>query len=68
MELTTFGARFCEARVWYIFEQLADPADFDAQYYLPYAQGNNLTRRMPLWVKPKAPVTRADVHRLLSSK
>ena len=66
--VTPTGARFCEARVWYVFQQLADPADFDAQYYLPYAQGNNLTRRMPLWVRPKAKVSRADVHRLLSSK
>ena len=50
--VTPTGARFCEARVWYIFQQLAEPTDFDAEYYLPYAQGFNLTRRMPLWVRP----------------
>ena len=66
--VTTFGARFCEARVWYIFQQLADPADFNASYYLPYAQGFNLTRRMPLWVRPRRKLARADVHALLSSK
>ena len=51
--VTPTGARFCEARVWYIFQQLAEPTDFDAEYYLPYAQGFNLTRRMPLWVRPR---------------
>ena len=33
--VTPTGARFCEARVWYIFHQLAEPTDFDAEYYLP---------------------------------
>ena len=33
--VTPTGARFCEARVWYIFQQLAEPTDFDAEYYLP---------------------------------
>jgi len=62
------GARFCEARVWYIFSQLADPKDFDSEYYLSYVQGFNLTRRMPLWVRPKRPLTRGDLHTLLGSK
>mmetsp|Transcript_27453 Transcript_27453/g.80438 ORF Transcript_27453/g.80438 Transcript_27453/m.80438 type:complete len:498 (+) Transcript_27453:50-1543(+) len=43
--VTPTGARFCEARVWFIFASLADPEDFDADFYLPYAQGFNLTRR-----------------------
>ena len=30
--VTPTGARFCEARVWYIFSQIADPADFDAAF------------------------------------
>ena len=49
--VTVSGARFCEARVWYMFSQLADPDDFDAAEYLNYAQGFNLTNRMPLFVK-----------------
>lgn len=65
--VTPTGARFCEARVWYTFAQIADPRDFDAQYYLPYAQGFNLTRRMPLWVRPKQKLTRNNIHDLLSS-
>jgi dipeptidase len=65
--VTPTGARFCEARVWYVFSQVADPADFNASYYLPYAQGFDLTRRMPLFVRPKRKLSRADVHAMLSS-
>jgi dipeptidase len=66
--VTATGARFCEARVWYIFSQLADPAYFDPSQYLDYAQGFNLTNRMPLFVKAKGGgVSRSDVHAMLSS-
>jgi dipeptidase len=44
------GARFCEARVWSFFGQIMGPAW--AQEYLSYAQGYNLTNRMPLYVTP----------------
>jgi len=64
--VTATGARFCEARVWYIFSQLADSADFDAAKYLSYAQGFDLKNRMPLFVKAKN-VSRGDVHAALSS-
>ena len=43
--LTVFGARFCEARVWYLFSQLADPADFDPEQYLDYAQARETHAR-----------------------
>lgn len=67
-QVTVTGARFCEARVWYMFSQLADPNDFNAAQYLDYAQGFNLTNRMPLFVKGKAGgVTRQDTHDMLSS-
>jgi len=65
--VTTSGARFCEARVWYIFSQLAHPDDFDPDQYLDYAQGFNLTNRMPLFVRPKTGITREMVHTLMSS-
>ena len=65
--VTPSGARFCEARVWSIFSQIADPEDFNAEDYLDYAQGFNLTNRMPLWVRPKAKLGRSDLHALLSS-
>jgi dipeptidase len=64
--LTFSGARFCEARVWHIFRSLADPTEFDADYYQPYAAGYNLTRRMPLSVKPKAKLTLDAMHKLMS--
>jgi dipeptidase len=67
--VTVNGARFCEARVWYMFANLADPADFDPAMYLDYAQGLNLTNRMPLFVRAKKEkVTRDDVHAMMSSR
>lgn len=63
--VTFQGARFCEARVWYIFTELA--ADFDSEYYLDYVRGADLTRRMPLWLKPNRKLTRQDIHALMSS-
>jgi dipeptidase len=65
--VTSSGARFCEARVWAIFSLIADPADFDPAEFLDYAQGYNLTNRMPLFVKPKAKLSRDDLHSLLSN-
>jgi dipeptidase len=44
------GARFCEARVWSFFSRVMGKEWSDQ--YLDYAQGYNLTNRMPLWVKP----------------
>jgi len=48
--VTFSGARFCEARVWTFFSAIMGP-DFASQYQ-DYAQGYNLTNRMPLWVQP----------------
>lgn len=67
--VTVNGARFCDARVWYIFANLADPADFNPAMYLDYAQGYNLTNRMPLFVRAKPSlITRNEVHTMLSSR
>lgn len=64
--VTFSGARFCEARVWTMFGTvLADQAWNDQ--YLDYAQGFNLTNRMPLWVKPAKPVSSADVMEIMRS-
>lgn len=48
--LTFSGARFCEARVWSIFSNVLGQGFSDE--YLTYAQGYNLTHRMPLFVFP----------------
>lgn len=65
--VTFGGARWCEARVWYVFSQLADPRDFDPQEHLAYAQGRQLTKRMPLFVRPKQQLTRELIHKVMGS-
>lgn len=53
-----FGAvRYCDARVWAIFNRLAEGMD----KYLEYAKGNDLAGEMPLYIKPKQPVKLIDV-------
>jgi dipeptidase len=43
------AARACESRVWSGFRK-ANPAEMAK--YEDYARGDNLTNRMPLWIKP----------------
>ena len=44
-----FGAaRFCESRVWSLFNKV----NSGMNKYLDYAMGKNLKNRMPLWIKP----------------
>ncbi len=47
------GVRFCDARVWSFFNRHVDGMD----KYLPYINGENLKDEMPLYVKPKQPVS-----------
>ncbi len=67
------GARFCEIRVWSMFNELSD----DMQQYWDYCKGNiehgetlangdkntdgYATNRMPLWIKPKHKVSVRDM-------
>jgi dipeptidase len=46
------GARFCEARVWSGFNMVNNLMG----KYLDYAMGENLTNRMPLWIKPDSKI------------
>lgn len=48
--VTFSGARFCEARVYTFFKAVA-AKEVNIDQYLDYAQGYNLTNRMPLYVK-----------------
>jgi len=57
--VTFDGARFCEARVWSFFSTIMGTEWSDQ--YLDYAQGYNLTNRMPLWVKPANKLSPQDV-------
>ncbi len=51
------AARFCEARVWALFNKVSKGMD----KYLDYAKGENLKNRMPLWVKPEKKLSAYDV-------
>lgn len=57
--VTFEGARFCEARVFSFFSSVAAPEERIEQY-LDYAQGYNLTNRMPLFVKTNKRLTVND--------
>ena len=55
------GARFCEARVWSGFNRVTGGMN----KYLDYAMGENLTNRMPLWIKPDKKLSVHDVMELM---
>lgn len=55
------GARFCEARVWAMFNRVND----NMGEYLDYAMGYDLDERMPLWIKPDEKVSVHDVMELM---
>ena len=55
------GARFCEARVWAVFNRV----NKDMAQYTDYAKGENLKNRMPLWVKPDNKLSVHDVMELM---
>ncbi len=52
------AARFCEARIWSVFNRVN--ASMGA--YAAYAKGEDLSKRMPLWIKPDR---KLDVHDLM---
>lgn len=53
-----FGAvRYCEARVWSIFNRFCNGMN----QYVDYAMGNDLGGEMPLYMKPKQKLTVKDV-------
>jgi dipeptidase len=51
------AARFCELRVWAMFNEIND----DMQKYWEHACGNDLTIRMPLYIKPNRKLTPQDL-------
>ncbi|MBR5776377.1 MAG: C69 family dipeptidase, partial [Bacteroidaceae bacterium] len=60
---TDFGAqRFCEARVWSFFNRWAAE---DMEPYLGYAMGESGAAPMPLYVKPKQPLSVQDVKEMM---
>jgi dipeptidase len=51
------AVRYCDARVWSIFNRFCDGMD----KYVNYAMGNNLKGEMPLYMQPKQKVSLKDV-------
>lgn len=51
------GARFCEARVWAFFKSVNQ----SMWEYFDYAKGINLTKRMPLYIKPERKLSAHDM-------
>lgn len=51
------GLRGCEARVWSFFNTFSSGMDA----YLAYAMGDVSAERLPLWVKPDAPISAKEV-------
>lgn len=49
--------RFCELRVWAMFNHAADTME----QYLAYAMGNNNAVRLPLYIRPKRRLTPQDL-------
>ena len=55
------GARFCEARVWSGFNMVNNQMG----KYIDYAMGENLSNRMPLWIKPDNKLSVKDVMNMM---
>ena len=65
--VTFEGARFCEARVWSVFSAALSTRTNPQPMamHLDYAQGYNLTNRMPLFVRPAAKLAVNDTMELM---
>jgi len=55
--ITFSGARFCEIRVWSFFKSVND----DMEQYYNYVSGHDLSKRMPLWIKPDRKISNYDL-------
>jgi dipeptidase len=55
--ITFEGARFCEMRVWAFFRSVNN----EMEQYKNYVAGHDLTKRMPLWVKPNRKISDNDL-------
>jgi len=51
------GARYCEMRVWAFFRAVND----DMDQYINYVSGHDLSKRMPLWIKPNRKISNYDM-------
>lgn len=51
------GVRFCEVRVWSMFRKVNKEMD----KYFDYVKGENLSNRLPLWIKPDRKISLQDM-------
>jgi dipeptidase len=51
------SARMCEIRVWSFFKSV----NKDMDQYFRYASGHDLSKRMPLWIKPDRKISNYDM-------
>jgi dipeptidase len=51
------GARFCDMRVWSFFKDVND----DMDQYFSYVKGEDLSNRMPLYIKPNRKLSNHDL-------
>lgn len=61
------GARTGDARVWSVFSQIADPDGEFQKTYQPYALGEELSHRMPLYIKPYRKLSLENTITLMNS-
>jgi dipeptidase len=59
--ITFSGARMCEIRVWSFFKSVNDEMD----QYINYVSGHDLSKRMPLWIKPDRKLSNYDLMNLM---
>jgi len=59
--ITFSGARFCDARVWSFFKSV----NADMNQYFNYISGTDLSKRMPLWIKPDHKIADYDLMNLM---
>ena len=55
--ITFSGARMCEIRVWSFFKSV----NKDMDQYTNYVSGHDLSKRMPLWIKPDRKISNYDM-------
>jgi dipeptidase len=55
--ITFEGARMCEIRVWSFFKSVNE----DMNQYFNYVSGHDLSKRMPLWIKPNRKISNYDM-------
>ena len=65
--VSTQSARLSEARVWSAFSEIADDTGEFRQQHLDYATGRDISKRMPLWIRPFKKLSLEDLMAIMNS-